>query len=730
MIYNLAVDFFDIGSAIAHAFRTLFGLIAVIIYDLIIVIYDLFEYLARAEILHNEVIMEIYRKAGFLLGLFMIFKLIFSLIQSLIEPSKLDDKKHGYTSVLTRSIISIILLGLTPTIFKEAFKLQNLIIGSNDNSENILYKLIVSDSNIPSTGSFGRIVSTELYFSFYRDDVYPKLKPEVDTEAEDFEFYDSKIEEIKSKIRTGTVKDGSIKYENFSSANEFLNDKADGEYVVEYNELLSVLVGAAVLYILVIYCIQTAARVFQLAFLQLMAPIPILSYISDPEGNFKKWINQCISTFLDLFIRLAIIYFVIYFSSYLITLFEDKNSVLINSTGIDPDNLWMLTLLEVFLLVGLFVFGQKVPELFKELLPQFGGAGRFSFGLNPKKELIEPFKKAYKSSPIGWTAKGMGWAGKKALGYVDRKMHGGPKPRGKFGQYIDKLMPERAKDIAASRQAKIDEKLREKRDVRGKSIFDSCTYIDKEGNRKFDPNKAFIGTGAEDYINSYNSVKNAKKAMKEAETLVSDIDKELTAAYTISDKKEREKAIELAKIRREAAVKNYGAYEAKYKLEQEKHDSMKKQARYAKFSEIEDDYKYYTDRYPEFIDIPESSSKTIGYSQSKFSQSDSPNVTSSGISEIVIPEVSPKESSRFEEEKKQQFHEKVQQEIVETSTQVSKAINNNTNLDETKKKTAETLQQRLTELISYKEQIRDQKDKSEIEQDIQRVKAELDKLLK
>ena len=213
MIYNLLVDLTDIASAIAHAFRWLFGLVSVIIYDLIVVMYDLFEYLARAEIINNDFVQKIYTKVGFLLGLFMIFKLIFSLIQSLIQPEKLTDKKSGYMNILVRCVISIVLLGITPFLFREAFNLQNLLIGSGSNSDNVLYKLIIGDADVDSN-SFGRVIATEAYFAFYTDNEYPFFANYTDTSNSNVDFFDNKIDEIKKSIRLGEV-DGTGNVRNF-----------------------------------------------------------------------------------------------------------------------------------------------------------------------------------------------------------------------------------------------------------------------------------------------------------------------------------------------------------------------------------------------------------------------------------------------------------------------------------------------------------------------------------
>ena len=83
-------------------------------------------------------------------------------------------------------------------------------------------------------------------------------------------------------------------------------------YNSEYpNGIFAVIVGGVIAYLLVLYCIDVGTRAVQLAFLQIIAPIPIIGYIAPKkDGIFQKWTKQCITTYLDLFIRTAIIYFI------------------------------------------------------------------------------------------------------------------------------------------------------------------------------------------------------------------------------------------------------------------------------------------------------------------------------------------------------------------------------------------------------------------------------------
>ena len=392
MIYQLSI-FSDIGFAIEQSLRTFSGQIAAVLYNFIVYLYNIFMILARAEILNDNYIQAIYNRVGMILGVFMIFKLSFSLIQSLVNPEKLADKKSGFGSIITRCIISIVLLGITPSLFNMAFKIQNIIVGTENDTNNIIYKFVVADAETENAATFGRTLATDLYFSFFTektegiisDGMDIVIDPEGKTvlETKDYNY-----------LRQ-SVKDGSL---DFNDMVYYLSLRSNGTYAIKWDVLFSIGVAAAVIYILITYCISVATRVIQLAYLQLIAPIPILSYISDPEGTFKNWIKQCMTTYLDLFMRLAIIYFIIAVSRQILTVMGDE-SKLLSSTGLSPDSgeyIWV----KIFLVLGLLMFGKRVPELLKDLFPNFGGGGAASigFGLKSPKKMLEDIPLLGKSS--------------------------------------------------------------------------------------------------------------------------------------------------------------------------------------------------------------------------------------------------------------------------------------------------------------------------------------------
>lgn len=382
MIYVLSF-WSDVAFSIKQALRTFSCTVAAVIYNFIVDLYNVFMYTARAEILESSFIQGIYNKVGMILGIFMVFKLSFSLIQSLVDPSKFTDEKKGFGGIIKRSVISIVLLGITPSIFNMAFDLQNLVVGSANNTDNIIYKLIVGKAPSKDAESFGHVIASELYFGFYTENEPLKLNQGLEVTYPDSGGVQLEVHDYEY-LKTQILED----HMSFSDTVDYISITNAGQYVIKWDGLFAIGFGLFMVYILITYCISVATRVIQLAYLQLIAPVPILSYISDPEGSFKNWTKQCMTTYLDLFIRLAIIYFIITVSTQILQAFSEVGSVFYESTGLEAGSgtaKWVSR----FLIIGLLMFGKRVPELLKDLFPNFGGgAASIGFGLkNPKKML-------------------------------------------------------------------------------------------------------------------------------------------------------------------------------------------------------------------------------------------------------------------------------------------------------------------------------------------------------
>lgn len=526
------LDFLGIGRTIEHGFRTLMFILCDGVYRLIYLTFYIFEKLGSARIIEDT--QGIVNRISLIIGLFMVFRVTFAFVQYIVDPDAMLDKKKGAANIIKKIIISIVLLGSTSTLFNLAFKAQDLII---DNQ--IIGKIIFNSSSSngydsdslystpenPST--FGGRLSAEVFSAFYR--LNPEASPK-DSDQEDCKTWltnddgNSGYSKLKEKIaqNKGTL----YGYKNSPAAICLNEQDSSDEYIVDFDAggFLALAFGIAVLYTIFIFTIQVGVRVIQLAYLQIIAPIPIIMYIT-PKGDeqLKKWGQQCSTTFLDFFMRCTIIYFAILVIQ---NIWETGFIGKLLSAGTESSNGWETMYVGVIMIIAVLTFAKKVPNLIKEIFPSLGGAAGFDYGLSFKKQVVEPLKAGY-NSPLGWGLK-LGKAGAvAAIGAIDRKKYNLPKPRSKFQQKLDKLTPGRAeaiKNVTEGRKEvrEIDNKWNDGVEIAKKFTSHGFTAAGT-GSTGWD--KALDGTTRNNYKIVFKhdefitSKMNLDKAKKEMETL-------------------------------------------------------------------------------------------------------------------------------------------------------------------------------------------------------------------
>lgn len=526
------LDFLGIGRAIEHGFRTLMFILCDAVYRLIYLTFYIFEKLGSARIIEDT--QGIVNRISLIIGLFMVFRVTFAFVQYIVDPDAMLDKKKGAANIIKKIIISIVLLGSTSTLFNLAFKAQDLII---DNQ--IIGKIIFNSSSSngydsdslystpenPST--FGGRLSAEVFSAFYR--LNPEASPK-DSDQEDCKTWltnddgNSGYSKLKEKIAQN--KGALSGYKNSPAAICLNEQDSSDEYIVDFDAggFLALAFGIAVLYTIFIFTIQVGVRVIQLAYLQIIAPIPIIMYIT-PKGDeqLKKWGQQCSTTFLDFFMRCTIIYFAILVIQ---NIWETGFIGKLLSAGTESSNGWETMYVGVIMIIAVLTFAKKVPNLIKEIFPSLGGAAGFDYGLSFKKQVVEPLKAGY-NSPLGWGLK-LGKAGAvAAIGAIDRKKYNLPKPRSKFQQKLDKLTPGRAeaiKNVTEGRKEvrEIDNKWNDGVEIAKKFTSHGFTAAGT-GSTGWD--KALDGTTRNNYKIVFKhdefitSKMNLDKAKKEMETL-------------------------------------------------------------------------------------------------------------------------------------------------------------------------------------------------------------------
>ena len=374
-----------LASVILGGLRHVFYFLSVQLYKAIIYLYNLFESMCHGRLLDSEVLETISQRVGIVLGIAMLFYVVVSFIQYLINPDELINEKTGAGNVIKKVLIVIVLLGMSGFGFETLYQVQIAVIDSH----------IISRIFLPyevDTDNFGRVLASELFTSFYRvDSMFLDEDGLVDEEA-----IKNPDDVLLCQSYFWTLKDRIYEIGNFELGNICLNEAATLEkiddndygnmefYIMDFNVLFMLIIGIIIIYLLISYCIMVGTRMIQITLLEIISPVAIISYLSPKEdGMFKSWRELYTATYLDLFLRIAVINLVVYLCSTILT-FDEVNAEFWNSV---TANRWSdKVVIGAVMIVSLLAFAKKAPDLIQNLFPQskakLSGSGAFGgFGL-------------------------------------------------------------------------------------------------------------------------------------------------------------------------------------------------------------------------------------------------------------------------------------------------------------------------------------------------------------
>ena len=434
------------SGILIYLVRVLFTVIDRVVYWALMEVYNLIDQISRVNIFGEGTLNEFGERIYAIIGVLMLFKLAFSIINYIVDPDKLEDSKKGFAGIVKNIIIMLALIVTVPLIFKYAMALQYVVV-----SDDTIGRLITGREGATNT-NVGDNMAVALLSGF----IHPDHGLEGCSQSENHEYHEAggknKCEESLEKYHLAqTYHDAYFSEKGYNyllSLALSAETMGDGNYVIVYNVLLSTIVGAFTTWILLMFCIDLAVRIIKLGFLQLIAPIPIVTYMDDGgQGVFKKWVNVCTKTYADLFIRLAAINFAIYIISTVLISSEGNNTL----TGNFKICEWTFNdsgtltadcskqagfFVKLFLILGTLMFAKQLPKMIEEItgLKLDGG-----FTMNPMKKLQEV--------PLigNAAAKGLGLAGRTAknlgglglgLAGIGAKAAGGAIVGSKAGQLV------------------------------------------------------------------------------------------------------------------------------------------------------------------------------------------------------------------------------------------------------------------------------------------------------
>lgn len=384
-----------IGGAILKGAKTLFFSLDTFIYKLIIDLYDMFINLCTVRLLSNDTLQLLSERIGIVLGVVMLFFVILSFVQMLLNPDAITDKEKGAVSIIKKTIIVIVMLGVSNYAFSALYNVQKIVVESNIISKILLPYRIETEINGEQTSNtetvmdnqkFGSLLSEELFMSFYR---LEEFQEDAKMSIEDENLYTA-CQATVNAFRTQIINYNrfdlgynclneditvSFKVDNSNSSNE------QETSIVNFNWPLSVICGIFVVYMIFMYCLKVGVRMVQLMFLEIISPMAFVSYLSPKKDTmFNKWEKMYFATYIDVFIRIAIINFVFFLIA---TLFSTNGVTGLKfSESMSNVNGYTKSFYTVVIILALLTFAKKAPDLLKSLLPE--SASKLGFGMSSK----------------------------------------------------------------------------------------------------------------------------------------------------------------------------------------------------------------------------------------------------------------------------------------------------------------------------------------------------------
>lgn len=381
--------------------RSFLGLFDKAFYGLLAVLYRVFFNVTTLD-LFGENIMRFFQRVQIIIGVYMMFQLAMTIMKGIIDPENFTKTEGGSKGIVSRIIISLFMLVLLiPTRtdgnneFEKQINNQGLLFGSLNSlqyriiSNNTIGKLILGldDEGInyvnPSDDGEAQLIASSNMFAssvlkgFYRinlipeEDRDPKDNPE-DKLPEQINAY-RMCKNMSDEVREKYTRLDADPFDIIDLVNETCSN--DGKkYMFTQVPFISSLTAIVFCVVLLSFTIDVTVRSVKLAMLRLLAPIPIISYM-DPKGSkdgaFNSWVKTLTSTYLDLFVRLATVYFVLYIIQDIIV-----SGLSINSVG---GSVGIFSYILIF--IGLFAFAWQAPKFIRELLGIKGDGGNFFSGL-------------------------------------------------------------------------------------------------------------------------------------------------------------------------------------------------------------------------------------------------------------------------------------------------------------------------------------------------------------
>lgn len=406
MVITMVGDWFN--SVMAFFFVKLLDTMA---YGLLAVAYNIFYAVSQLNLfggnaagqeLYNTITSRFYN----ILSIIMVFVFAYQLIMMIIDPDGKEQKASG--SLVKDTLVSIIAIILMPTLFKYMALFQNHVL-----TNNTIGAIILGQNGMDNDVNPGKSISLMVFMAFYHPnntsyttffDENGTLKMQSDgfgnTKAYSDCVYESGNEKVCRNYLNGLQKwkaDSSYGVGSITGIKDLREQVGEG---VEYMWILSTGAGIVTAWFFFAYSIALGTRAVKLGVLQIISPIPLVFRIfPQTRKTYETWFGEIKKTYLELFIRVGVIFFIIALIQQVPTFI----GIIFEANEGAGDGLTKC-IATVCLILGMLQFAKDAPDLFKTL---FSNGGNLFSGLNFSPKI----RSHVESNPYAMKAIGAGVGG-------------------------------------------------------------------------------------------------------------------------------------------------------------------------------------------------------------------------------------------------------------------------------------------------------------------------------
>ena len=284
----------------------------------------------------------VVENAYILVGTFMVFRIIITLLQMVIDPDKVSDKQAGAGKMLSRIVVCFLLLISFNTIYNFMIdKIQPAVIGPDGfitNFVKVNYTTEPINPNDKKASRYenlqpgyvvvGSVFSSLLdlntkFVSFTKSLVSSAVMPaptklvsliannvvdeKVCREAKDnekgykYDNYSELKKENSSLLYYPGLAGGAILY--MGSVNFYVGYVCALGEMYDLNFVINLIIGLALVVFIFVMCIEIVVRDLKIIVLRVIAPIAFICYLNPKDKIFNQWLKSFASVYFDLFLN-------------------------------------------------------------------------------------------------------------------------------------------------------------------------------------------------------------------------------------------------------------------------------------------------------------------------------------------------------------------------------------------------------------------------------------------